>query len=49
MQNCLVPSPYPEKLVPPCVMNYTTSLYDILAYIQCDFVDGVLTLNYINN
>jgi len=40
---------YPEKLVPPYVMKYAKSLYDILDCISCDFSGDTIVLHYQNN
>ncbi|HMS91773.1 MAG TPA: hypothetical protein PKC87_06115 [Candidatus Absconditabacterales bacterium] len=49
MQNTLLVQTYPEKIVPPIVMKYAESLYDILDCIRCDFVDNTLVLYYVYN
>lgn len=49
MQDFLVDQPYPDKLVPPSIMNYAQSLYDILDCISCDFSGDTVVLQYRNN
>jgi len=49
MHDLPVIQSYPEKLVPPCVMKYAKSLYDILDCISCDFSGDTVVLQYRNN
>jgi hypothetical protein len=49
MQNALLAQTYPDKIVPPNVMKYAKSLYDILDCVRCNFVDDTLALQYIYN
>ncbi len=49
MHNSLVSSLYPEKLVPPHIMNHAASLYEILDFLHYDVSGGTISLSYINN
>ena len=48
MQNSFVPQLYPEKIVPPDVMNHAESIYDIFRSVECTFSDNKIRMQYVN-